>query len=63
MSDRFRLCPLPQYVMQPPVTERVPLHKKSLSKNIGHAPGDANNMHPLTWGGWAKTEKSKKKTV
>ena len=31
--------PPPQYVMRPPVTEHVPLHSKSLCKNIARASG------------------------
>ena len=41
----------PQFVMLPSVTEHVPLHAKSLCKNIARASGCANNMHPLSWGG------------
>ena len=41
----------PQFVMLPSVTEHVPLHAKSLCKNIARASGGANNMHPLSWGG------------
>ena len=55
----FSVC-APQYVMRPPVTEHVPLHSKSLCKNIARASGGgggANNMHPLSWGGGAQTEK------
>ena len=40
----------------PPVTEYVPLHSKSLSKNMARASGGANNMRPLSWEG-AQTEK------
>ena len=29
----------PQYDMRPPVTEHVPLHSKSLCKNMAHASG------------------------
>ena len=47
--------PPPQYVMRPPVTEHVPLHSKSLCKNMARASGGANNMLcamlPLSWGG------------
>ena len=59
-SDLFRLCPPPppQYVMRPPVTEHVPLHSKSLCKNMARASGGANNMRPLSWG--AQTEKIRK---
>ena len=31
----------------PPVTEHVPLHSKSLCKNMARATGGANNMRPL----------------
>ena len=59
-SFPFVVCaPSPQYVMHPfsPVTEDVPLHSKSLCKNIVRASGGANNMHPLSWGGGgAETE-------
>ena len=34
----FSVC-APQYVMCPPVTEHVPLHSKSLCKNIARASG------------------------
>ena len=33
------VCPPPKYVMRPPVTENVPLHSKSLCKNVAHAFG------------------------
>ena len=39
--------------MRPPVAEHVPLHSKSLCKNIARASGGgggANNMRPLSWG-------------
>ena len=49
-SDIFRLSP-PQYVMRaPPVTVHVPLHTKSLCKNMACASGGANIMHPLRGG-------------
>ena len=35
----------------PPVTEHVPLHSKSVGKDMERASGGANNMHPLSWGG------------
>ena len=37
--DLFSLCPPPQYVMRPPVSEHVSLHSKSLSKNMARASG------------------------
>ena len=55
--DVFRLCPPPQYVMRPPVTKHLPLHSKSSSKNMARAPGSANIMRPLSWGGGGETEK------
>ena len=43
--------------MQPPITEHLSLHSKSLSK-IWHARlGDTNNMHPLRWGHKRQSEK------
>ena len=42
--------------MRPAVAEHVPLHSKSLCKNIARATGDANNMHPLSWGGGGEME-------
>ena len=33
----------PQYVMRPPFIEHVPLHSKSLRKNMARASGGANN--------------------
>ena len=56
IRDRFRLCP--QYAMfAPPIAEHESLHDRSLCKNITLASGGANNMHPLSWGGGAQTEK------
>ena len=58
--DLFRLCPPPPPVRyDPSVTEHVPLHSKSLCKNIARGSGCANYMHPLSWGGGggAQTEK------
>ena len=40
--------PPPQHVIRPPVTERMPLHSKSLCKNVAHASGG---------GGGVQTEK------
>ena len=52
ISDRdlFRLCP-PQYVICPRVRKHVPLHSKSLCKNMARASGGANKMGLLSWGG------------
>ena len=36
--------------MLSPVTERVPLHRKLLSKNEARASLGANEKHPLSWG-------------
>ena len=36
------------YVMRPPLTEHVPLHSKSLCKNMARASGGAHNMHSLS---------------
>ena len=44
----------------PLVTEQVPLHSKSQCKNMTRASGfggGANDMHPLSWGRAAQTEK------
>ena len=38
-SDLFRVCPPPQSTVCAPVTEHVPLHSKSLCKNIARASG------------------------
>ena len=46
----FSVC-TPHYVMHPPITEHVPLHSKSLCKNMTRVSECANNMHPLSWGG------------
>ena len=52
--DLFRLCP-PPLCYAPPDTEHVPLHSKSLCKNMARASGGggggANNMRSLSWGG------------
>ena len=61
-SDLFRLCPpvryapTPTHPPPPQIKHHVPLHSKSLSKNMARASFVAINMHPLTWGG-AQTEK------
>ena len=34
-----------------PVTDHVPLHSKSLCKNIACPSGGANNMRPISCGG------------
>ena len=51
----FTFVPLPPVCYAPPVSEHVPLHSKSLCKNMARASGGANNMRPLRWG--AQTEK------
>ena len=59
ISDLRRFCPPPplQYVVHPPVREHVPLHSKSLCKNMAVRLRDANNLRPLSWGVGAQTEK------
>ena len=59
ISDLFRLCPPVRYAPPPPppVTEHVPLHNKSLCKNMTRASGGANNMRPLSWGGGGRNGK------
>ena len=52
--DLSRLCP-PPVRYAPPVLEHVPLHGKSLCKDLERASVGANNMRPLSWGG-AQTE-------
>ena len=42
--------PHPPVCYDAPVAEHVPLHSKSLCKNMARASGVANNMHPLSWG-------------
>ena len=39
--NRFRIFSVcaPPYVMRPPVTEHVPLHRKSLCENMARASG------------------------
>ena len=56
----FRMCPPERSPPPPPpspVTEHAPLHGKSLCENIAPVSGGANNVHPLSWGGDAQTEK------
>ena len=47
----FPVVPLPQYVMQPPVTEHVSYIVNHYVKIWVVRLGIANNMHPLSWGG------------
>ena len=42
--------PPPQYVTLPIVTASVPLHSKSVCKNMARASGAPNNIHPLILG-------------
>ena len=49
----FSVCTL-QYFMFPPVRERVPLHSKSLCKNMAGASGGAKKIHPLSWVGYKR---------
>ena len=41
----------------PPPPVNVPLQSKSLCKNMSRAPGGANIIQPLSWGGGAQKEK------
>ena len=50
----FLVC-APPVRYAPPVLEHVPLHGKSLCKDLERASVGANNMRPLSWGG-AQTE-------
>ena len=58
ISGSFLFTPPVRYA-PPPVAKHVPLQSKSLCKIMVRASGDANYMHPLSWGGGAQTEKSK----
>ena len=53
----FSVCD-PQYVIQPPVTENVPLHGKLLCKILHERLGGANNMLTLSGGGGHKNKRS-----
>ena len=52
IEKEFRISSVcaPQYVMRARVTERVPLHSKSLCKIMARASGGANNMCTQSWG-------------
>ena len=46
----FPFVPPPLYVMHPSVSEHLPLHSKSLCKNMARATEVANNMCPQNCG-------------
>ena len=55
--------PPPPVRYAPPVREHVPLHSKSLCKNMARASGGANNMRPLSGGGGTNEKDPKKLMV
>ena len=54
----FLLCFCTQYVMLIPFTKHVSLHGKYCVKTCQVSLGVADNMHPLSWGGWHKKKRS-----
>ena len=51
LLDLFRLCPPPPVRYAPPVTEHVPLHSKSLCKNMACASERCKYYAPAKLGG------------